>query len=74
VKAALKLGYHVMCEKPMSPDAKECIEMGKFAEKYHRTLTICHVLRYSPFYTKLKEVVDSRVIGDIVSIQHMRWT
>lgn len=71
VKAALKLGYHVMCEKPMSPDAKECIEMGKFAEEYHRTLTICHVLRYSPFYTKLKEVVDSRVIGDIVSIQHI---
>ena len=71
VKEALKLGYHVMCEKPMSPNAAECIEMGQFAEKYHKTLTICHVLRYSPFYTKLKEVVDSKVIGDIVSIQHI---
>lgn len=71
VKEALKLGYHVMCEKPMSPNAKECIEMGQYAEKYNRTLTICHVLRYSPFYTKLKEVVDSHVIGEIVSIQHI---
>lgn len=71
VKEALKLGYHVMCEKPMSPEAKDCIEMGAFAKKYNKTLTICHVLRYSPFYTKLKEVVDSGVIGDIASIQHI---
>lgn len=71
VKEALKLGYHVMCEKPMSPNAEECIEMGHFAEKYHRTLTICHVLRYSPFYTKLKEVISSGVIGEIISIQHI---
>ena len=71
VKEALRLGYHVMCEKPMSPDARECIEMGEFAQRYGRTLTICHVLRYSPFYTELKKVVDSKVIGDIVSIQHI---
>ncbi len=71
VKEALKLGYHVMCEKPMSPDPQECVEMGQYAEKYNKTLTICHVLRYSPFYTKLKEVIDSKAIGDIVSVQHI---
>ena len=26
---ALEKGYHVLCEKPMSTDAKECLEMGK---------------------------------------------
>ena len=71
VKKALSLGYHVMCEKPMSPMAEDCIEMGKYAQKYNRTLTICHVLRYSPFYTKLKEVIDSKVIGEIATIQHI---
>ena len=71
VKEALKLGYHVMCEKPMSPDAAECIEMGQYAEKYHKTLTICHVLRYSPFFTTLKGILDSGAIGEIVSIQHL---
>lgn len=70
VKRALALGYHVMCEKPMSPDAKECLEMGEYAKKYNRTLTICHVLRYSPFFTKIKEILDSSMIGEIVSIQH----
>lgn len=71
VKKALELGYHVMCEKPMSPDPKECLEMEAWAKKYQKTLTICHVLRYSPFFTKLKEIVDSHVIGELVSIQHI---
>lgn len=71
VKKALELGYHVMCEKPMSPQPKECIEMGEYARKYHKTLTICHVLRYSPFFTKIKEILDSGAVGDLVSIQHM---
>lgn len=71
VKEALKNGYHVMCEKPMSPDPAECLEMGAYAKKYGRTLTICHVLRYSPFYSALKKIVDSRGIGDIVNIQHL---
>lgn len=71
VKEALKLGYHVMCEKPMSPDAHDCIEMGKYAKKYNKTLTICHVLRYSPFFTTLKEILDTGVIGEIAAIQHL---
>lgn len=32
-------------------------------------LTVCHVLRYAPFYRTLKEIVDQKKIGDIVSIQ-----
>ena len=35
---ALKKGYHVLCEKPMSPDKKEIIEMGEMAKKYDRIL------------------------------------
>lgn len=71
VKRSLELGYHVMCEKPMSPDPKECLEMGSYAEKYHKTLTICHVLRYSPFFTKVKEILESGAIGEVISVQHM---
>lgn len=67
---ALKKGYDVLLEKPMSPDAKECIEMAKVAEEEGRTLSICHVLRYTPFFQKLKSILDSGKIGDIVSVQH----
>ena len=66
---ALKKGYHVLCEKPMSNDPRKIIEMGMASEKYGRILQVCHVLRYAPFMVKLKQVLDSNVIGDIISVQ-----
>lgn len=66
---ALELGYHVLLEKPMSPDPKECIAMERAAEKYDRQLTICHVLRYTAFWAKIKEVVAAGTIGDVASLQ-----
>lgn len=39
-------------------------------EKNSVMLAVCHVLRYSPPNKKLKELIDSGVIGDIVNIQH----
>ena len=71
VTMALQRGYHVLCEKPMSPKKEEIIQMGMLAEKYNRVLAICHVLRYSSFYTKLKELLDSGKIGKLMSIQAM---
>ena len=68
---ALKKGYHVLCEKPMSPDKKEIIEMGEMAKKYDRILSVCHVLRYSPFFSKLKELLEEGKIGRLMTIQHM---
>ena len=71
VVKALEKGYHVLCEKPMSPDKKEIIEMGKMAKKYGRILMICHVLRYSAFFSKIKECISQEKIGRLMSIQHI---
>lgn len=66
---ALELGYHVLLEKPMSPDPKECVEIERAAEKYNRKLTICHVLRYTDFWSTIKKVVSKGQVGEIASIQ-----
>lgn len=66
---AMKAGYHLLLEKPISPDFKECVEIEKVAKKYNRLVVVCHVLRYTPFYRKVKECVESGVVGDIVSVQ-----
>jgi predicted dehydrogenase len=66
---ALELGYHVLLEKPISPDPKECVQLEQAAQKYNRLLTICHVLRYTPFWSTLKQVIQSGQIGKIASIQ-----
>ena len=67
---ALELGYHVLLEKPMSPDPKECLEMGAYSEKHQRVFTICHVLRYTPFFQTLKKLLQEGRIGQLISIQH----
>lgn len=71
VLQALDKGYDVLCEKPMSYDRAELIAMGEKARQTGRTLSICHVLRYSPFFVKLKELIESGAIGQLVSIQHI---
>ncbi|MCL6573583.1 MAG: Gfo/Idh/MocA family oxidoreductase [Bacillus sp. (in: Bacteria)] len=66
---ALELGYHVLLEKPMSPDPMECIAMEMAAKKYNRQLTICHVLRYTEFWATIKKVISKGEIGEVVSLQ-----
>lgn len=63
--AAIRQGYHILLEKPMSPNARECVEMQRAAEARGVTLAVCHVLRYTPFYSKLKELIDAGEIGEV---------
>lgn len=66
----LEAGYDVLLEKPMTPVLHENIKLVQRAEELGRLLQICHVLRYSPFWQKLREVVQSGVLGRIVSVTH----
>src|SRR5699024_6370912 len=66
---ALELGYHVLLEKPMSPDPRECIEMSQAAKKFGRQLTICHVLRYTEFWSTIQKVIAEGTIGEVASLQ-----
>ncbi|MCI8796207.1 MAG: Gfo/Idh/MocA family oxidoreductase [Dorea sp.] len=65
---ALEKGYHVLLEKPVSPELEECKRLAKTAKRCGRKVVVCHVLRYTPIYQKVKELLDSGVIGDVVSI------
>lgn len=66
---ALAAKYHVLLEKPMSPDPRECLEMERAAADNDRLLTICHVLRYTPFWSTIKRLLQEGRIGQVVSIQ-----
>ena len=66
-----KKGYHIMLEKPMAPTAAECKKIVSAAKKYGIIFAVCHVLRYTNYTRKLKQLLDSGVIGDIVSMQHI---
>ena len=66
---ALKLDYHLLLEKPIAPTAEECIAIEKLALERNREVVVCHVLRYTVFYQKLKALINSGVVGNVVNIQ-----
>ena len=67
--AALEKGYHLLLEKPMATNMEDCKLIEAAAEKYKREVAVCHVLRYTPFYRKIKDLLEEGRIGEIVSIQ-----
>ncbi|MDD6095340.1 MAG: Gfo/Idh/MocA family oxidoreductase [Clostridia bacterium] len=66
---AMKKGYQLLLEKPVSPDLKECVEIAETAKETGRDVVVCHVLRYTAFYRKIKDLLDDGAVGQIVSIQ-----
>lgn len=66
---ALDKGYDVLLEKPVSADIAQCRQLLDKAEKLGRSVTVCHVLRYAPFYQKLKSLLEEGALGEIISIQ-----
>ena len=70
-KQAILTGYKfILLEKPVSGVKDEYLELRDLANEHNVTLIICHVLRYSNYYRKIKEIINSGVIGDIVTINH----
>jgi len=67
---ALEMGYDILLEKPIAPTEKECRDILKLQQKNGNIVAVCHVLRYAPYFINLKELMDSGVLGDIISIQH----
>ena len=64
----LKAGYHILLEKPIAPTEGAVRELQQVARETGRTVMICHVLRYAPFYRIIKERVLAGEIGRLMSI------
>ena len=66
----ISMKYDLLLEKPAAPTAEECLELAKAAKENGVKILVCHVLRYSPFFGKLKELIDAGEVGKIISIHH----
>lgn len=65
---ALEKGYDIILEKPISNKLKEVLILDKRAQELNRKIIICHVLRYTPFYNKVKEILESGIVGEIITL------
>ncbi len=68
---ALTMGYHVLLEKPMASTEAECRQIEQAASGSGLVLSVCHVLRYTPFYSKIKQLLDEGVLGQMLCIQQI---
>ncbi len=66
---ALELGYDMLLEKPLSDSKEACERLLAAQKKYGGKVIVCHVLRYAPAFTKVKELLDEGKVGKLVSIQ-----
>ena len=71
VSAALKAldkGYHILLEKPISPDLDQCRALQKKAHETGRLVVVCHVLRYTRFYAALEDLIRRGAVGKLETI------
>lgn len=68
VVAAASAGKHTFCEKPMAFTVDACDRMIQAAHGHGVKLMIGQVLRYLPVFNKIKEMVDSGVLGRPFSV------
>ena len=69
----LKAGYHLLLEKPISPDSEECLRIQEAADARGLLVMVCHVLRYTEFFTRIKDIIDSGELGRIQTIEYAEY-
>lgn len=69
---AMEAGCDVITEKPMTTDAEKCQQIIDTKKRTGRNVTVTFNYRYSPRNSKVKEVIQAGLIGDVTSV-HFEW-
>lgn len=64
-------GYDMLLEKPMAPNPADCRRIAAAARSSGMIMAVGHVLRYTRYTQKMKEMIDANLVGDLISIQHL---
>jgi predicted dehydrogenase len=67
--AAMRAGRNVFCEKPLATTFEDGLRVRQVEKETGKTFAFGLVLRYSPFYQKLKTLVADGAIGKLVSFE-----
>ncbi len=68
---AIELKYDLLLEKPVAPTPEDCVAIKNAADKNGVKVVVCHVLRYTPFFKGLKQLLKDDTIGNVISIDHI---
>ena len=65
----LAAGYHLLLEKPIATSEADLLILREAARRNGRTVMVCHVLRYAPFYVEIRNRIAAGQLGDIISVE-----
>lgn len=72
VKEALKAGKAVFVEKPLCSSSAEALELIELADQKHCVLMVGHTFVYSPAVNRVRDYIQSGVIGDLYFLSSSR--
>lgn len=67
---ALEAGYDILLEKPVAQTWQQCRDMEEKSRQKSCIIGVCHVLRYHPYFRKLKEIIEGGRLGELISVSH----
>lgn len=68
---AIEKGYHLLLEKPIAPTPEECVAIEKAAKEKGVKVLVCHVLRYTPFFSLIKRLIAEGRVGKVMNVIHI---
>jgi predicted dehydrogenase len=71
-KQALLHGKHVFVEKPLCHSSGACLDLIRLAKKKGKVLMVGHTFEYTAAVNKIKEIVMSGELGDILYVSSVR--
>lgn len=66
---AFRKGKDIFCQKPLAINLESCLSVQRAWKEYGGQFVIGFTLRYSPHYRKIKQLIDEKAIGDIISLE-----
>lgn len=70
--AAMEAGCDVITEKPMTTDHEKCQRILQVQKETGQRVQVCFNYRYAPRNSKVKELLQSGAIGEVISV-HFEW-
>ncbi|MBO4585560.1 MAG: Gfo/Idh/MocA family oxidoreductase [Bacteroidales bacterium] len=67
---AVRHGYHVLLEKPVAQTLEEYMTLLEASLDRGVQVGVCLEMRFHPYFRRMKEIVDSGVLGDLMEIDH----
>jgi predicted dehydrogenase len=71
-EVAAAKGCHVLCQKPIAPTWEESVKLVETCKSHHVRLMVNENWRWQPWYRQIKGLIESGIIGKVVTITIIR--